>query len=62
MKKHKVISVSADENGDSTVNKFLENGWLVKNMITERIVTSVSGSGLSRTERGKIVYLLEKEV
>lgn len=57
-----MISVFADENGDSAVNKLLENGWLVKNMITERIVTSVSDNGLSRTERGKIIYLLEKEV
>ena len=55
--KQKVISIVAGA-GDEIINNYLEDGWLVKKIVTERV--SVSSGQCSQIEKGKIVFLLEK--
>lgn len=55
-KKQKVISVSADFDGDLKINNLLDSGWVVKKMKTEHVSVG------SLVEKGKIVYLLEKQI
>ena len=58
--KHKLIST--DAGNEDEINVWLESGWLVKRMISERVSVSVSNSFSSSVQivKGKIVYLLEK--
>jgi len=61
MKKQKVVTVVAGD--DKTINDLLETyGWLVINMVSENVSVSSPDGYSPRTEKGKIVFLLEKEI
>jgi hypothetical protein len=64
----KVISCNASEVEKKT-EKYLQDGWRVKEMVAEHVTTSVAMAGggeaygtsdKKNTEKGLIVFLLEK--
>jgi len=55
--KQKVVSIAAEQ--VRAINEFLDNGWLVKQMIAEYVSTANPNYG--NNEKGKIVFLLEKD-
>lgn len=60
---HKIFSLSAYKINDA-IDPFLEDGWLIKSIDTERVASGVSGGGGCSSDRqathGMIIIVLEK--